>query len=584
MLTFFFAATSLIFAVLTGLFFFRVTRKAKQIREQEKELQRKLYESNLLREITEKIGYSLNIEAISETIALTVRSVFDLSTVSYAIKGEDLPAPQGKTIVIKTFLRENVTLSYTQEVSRIIFSAMKAIEADIANYQVTQAPNKPLLESYSDTYFDAVPLSYFNIPLVVENEFVGMINISSRKKGIYQDQDMSMLYKIVNSAQKAIGRLNDVIETEKAKLNSMISSLPSGAILFSFERNENKGNFSLSVINQAAKNFLHISGQASMAEVISKFPPGAGLVETIKNVINGKKSAIIEDVRIFDNYFVIYLTPVFLHNTQDLTGVSIVLRDMTLEKKIEKMRQDFTNMIVHELRAPVTAIRGASSLLLSQTLEESEEEKMLRVISNSAREMLSTISELLDVGKIQESKFTIKKVKSDFPVILREHLDVFSYACREKGIAMSFDIDPDIPQFYFDPGRIGQVINNLLSNSIKFTKEGGIIHLKIAKKEGEIEVEVEDNGIGIPQGKKAFLFTKFGQIYPAGGGVREGFGQGESSGLGLFISKEIIESHGGKIWIESEEGKGTKAYFTLPLILEEPRKENENEIVRNFAN
>jgi len=76
-----------------------------------------------------------------------------------------------------------------------------------------------------------------------------------------------------------------------------------------------------------------------MAEVISKFPPGAGLVETIKNVINGKKSAIIEDVRIFDNYFVIYLTPVFLHNTQDLTGVSIVLRDMTLEKKIEKMRR-----------------------------------------------------------------------------------------------------------------------------------------------------------------------------------------------------------------------------------------------------
>ena len=148
-----------------------------------------------------------------------------MSTVSYAIKGEDLPAPQGKTIVIKTFLRENVTLSYTQEVSRIIFSAMKAIEADIANYQVTQAPNKPLLESYSDTYFDAVPLSYFNIPLVVENEFVGMINISSRKKGIYQDQDMSMLYKIVNSAQKAIGRLNDVIETEKAKLNSICLAL-----------------------------------------------------------------------------------------------------------------------------------------------------------------------------------------------------------------------------------------------------------------------------------------------------------------------------------------------------------------------
>ena len=117
-----------------------------------------------------------------------------------------------------------------------------------------------------------------------------------------------------------------------------------------------------------------------------------------------------------------------------------------------------------------------------------------------------------------------------------------------------------------------------------FARDPFQLSLHSPGKQIEIEVEVEDNGIGIPQGKKAFLFTKFGQIYPAGGGVREGFGQGESSGLGLFISKEIIESHGGKIWIESEEGKGTKAYFTLPLILEEPRKENENEIVRNFAN
>lgn len=240
-------------------------------------------------------------------------------------------------------------------------------------------------------------------------------------------------------------------------------------------------------------------------------------------------------------------------------------RDTNNKKAEDIASEQRMHVIVHELRAPMTAIKGAASLLLSKSIREAERDKMLHVIFDSSREMLARISEILDSAKVEEGKFAIKKVKSDLSVIIKEHIDVFSYAAKEKGIDLIFE-PTDIPQFYFDPGRIGQVINNLISNSLKFTKQGGKIEVRIQAKAAEIQVEISDNGIGIPEDKKPLLFTKFGQIGAAQRALPGGTGDEDGSGLGLFICREIIETHRGKIWIESDEGKGTKVFFTLPLI------------------
>lgn len=239
-------------------------------------------------------------------------------------------------------------------------------------------------------------------------------------------------------------------------------------------------------------------------------------------------------------------------------------RKTIAQKKEETAAIERMHIIVHELRAPITAIKGAASLLLSKRIKEEDRDKMLHVIFDSSREMLARISEILDSAKLADGKFAIKKVKADLEVIIKEHIDVFSYAAREKEISLIFE-PTQIPQFYFDPGRIGQVINNLLSNSLKFTKQGGKIKVKIRFKGAEIEVEVVDNGVGITEDKKALLFTKFGQIPDITDAK-------ESSGLGLFISRQIIEAHGGRIWIEAQEGAGTKVFITLPFIQEEGLK------------
>lgn len=563
MLIFFFL-TTLLFAGLATYFAFRYDRKISENTANEKEVARRVFELGLLSDITQKVGYSLNTESVAARIAEAVENLFELSTVSYAIVNE-----KSREIIIKTYRKENVNLAYTQSVSGIVFTAISSIEPKFSSYQMTEAPVKNDAQVDSSIPIDGVPVSYFNIPLVIDNEIRGMINISSRKKGVYQDSDMSLLYKLVNTAQTTISRLRSVIETEKGKLDSMILSLPTGAILFSLER----GHINLSIINQAAKTFLKFDSSAEphVEDVISKFGTDLKIVGYIKDVIQEKKSVILRNTSIFDKKFTIYITPVFDFSTGVVMGVSLTMRDMSLEESIEKIRADFTNMIVHDLRAPAVAIRGASNILCGDNLTREDEKKMLRVIADSSNNMMARISDILDVGKLSAGKLTIKKAKGNFAEFVRQHIDVFTYAAREKNIHVNFDVGEGISEFMFDSERIGQVINNLVSNSLKFTENNGKIDVRIWLENGFVTVMVRDTGIGIPESQKPFLFTKFGRIR------QHGVGEGQSTGLGLFISKEIVAAHGGNIWVESpiqsQKGieKGTAFYFKIPYAIEEKR-------------
>lgn len=544
----FLGATTLIFALIAIYFSYKYERKLKEAREKEEEITRKVFELSILDELADKIGYSLNIETIAQTISLTSQNLFELTSASYALV-------EDKTIKIKTYLKENVRLSYSQQVTQIIASSLKEIDSSLSSSQIIEEPTQQLSKSNTTIPSDAVVESYFNIPLVVNNQLLGLINISSRKKDAYKDADMSLLYKIVNNAQQTLTRLRSVIETERGKLDSLILSLPSGTILFGVGGN----GLTLSVINRSAKQFLSLPDKPQVSDVIASLPHEMKIIESIKGVIEEKKSIIIPSVKINGRDFRIYLTPVFMHDSQEIIGVSLIMRDMSLEQKIEQVRIDFTNMVVHELRAPATAIKGASSLLKDGTLAESERQKMIDVIFTASDNLLSTISEVLDVGKLEEGKLLIRKTKGDFVEFARKHVDIFLYAARQKGIDMEYETEKNIPEFMFDHERIGQVLNNLVSNALKFTPNNGKIEVKIWRENENLEVMIADTGIGIAEEQKPFLFTKFGRI-------RQGLtGPGESSGLGLFISKKIIESHGGKIWIESQKNSGTKIFFTLPI-------------------
>lgn len=251
-----------------------------------------------------------------------------------------------------------------------------------------------------------------------------------------------------------------------------------------------------------------------------------------------------------------------------LKKLSDVTKDLDehrqLEKKqveIQRQRDDYLAMLVHELRAPLAVIKGAADLIIrdAQALSKEQIETLLGQIKKSSTSLLQIVNDILDVSKIESGKFSIKKVDGDINALLKEVSEYYLSWANEKQIKLNLSLDEKIPQIKFDGERIKQVLNNLLSNALKFTDEYGNITIATHLNDKYVHIAICDSGIGIPDDMKHKLFNKFVQV-----GTKVQVKE-KGTGLGLFIAKGIVETHGGSIWIEDNDPQGTKFVFNLPL-------------------
>ena len=229
-------------------------------------------------------------------------------------------------------------------------------------------------------------------------------------------------------------------------------------------------------------------------------------------------------------------------------------------REINKEKEEFAAMISHELKTPLVPIQGYSELLVKGRLGELTElqKKSAKTIFDNATRLSRLIQDILDVRKMELGRLNLDIRDANAKEIIGQCLTAFKTTSQPKGITL-VDNSQDI-SLRCDPERIIQVINNLLSNSFKFVpQENGKIELDTKIENGFVIFSIKDNGIGIPKDKQDSLFKKFYQVDTTLGRKAGG------SGLGLVICKGIIESHKGKIWVESEPGKGTIIYFSIPM-------------------
>ncbi|MFC1700209.1 sensor histidine kinase [Patescibacteria group bacterium] len=224
-------------------------------------------------------------------------------------------------------------------------------------------------------------------------------------------------------------------------------------------------------------------------------------------------------------------------------------------------QNDVIPMLVHELRAPLSVIKGATDLLLKSTNEMNADQvrDLLAQIKSSSEGLLKMVGDILDVSKMEAGKFQISKTYGSIGGVLKEECGYFDSLARVKEISLSCATVKDIPEFSFDPERVKQVMNNLLSNAVKFTSKGGSVKVMAKLVDSVVEVSVVDTGIGVPESDQPKLFHKFFQASNQNGLNQKG------TGLGLVITKGVVEAHGGKIWFEDNKPKGAKFIFTLPL-------------------
>jgi len=247
-------------------------------------------------------------------------------------------------------------------------------------------------------------------------------------------------------------------------------------------------------------------------------------------------------------------------------------REERLKLERERVeRLQFLNALAHELKTPLTSIVASGGLLLEE-LEEEAQSPRLRLIENMIRAtntLEARLSELLDMAKMESLGFELTLELLDIRPVLQNIVNGFLPVANEKRQSLTLDIPPSVPMVKADRQRLEQILPNLLTNAIKFTGEGGRIQLRLIRKEAELVVEVEDNGPGINKEEQARIFMPYYRIETD----RQRF---PGLGLGLALSKQLVELHGGRMWVESELGKGSTFAFSLPVAEQEEQEEQES--------
>jgi two-component system phosphate regulon sensor histidine kinase PhoR len=243
--------------------------------------------------------------------------------------------------------------------------------------------------------------------------------------------------------------------------------------------------------------------------------------------------------------------------------IMLLFQDLTQVHRLEIIRRDFISNISHELRTPMAGLKALSETLLDGALEDPPAARKFVVRMDAEVDNLTLmVNELLELSRIEagRSNFEFQRVPPHRLVV--KPVERMRLQAERVGLVITLDCPPELPWVFADPDRIGQVFVNLLHNAIKFTPTGGRIHVWAERLEKEVKFGVMDNGVGIPEKDLLRIFERF---YKA-----DRSRTGGGTGLGLSICKHMVEAHGGQIWVNSEEGRGSTFYFTIPIASDGP--------------
>ncbi len=529
----------------------RERKHLKNEADQSLELQQKVYQAQVLKEINERIGYSLDTNKIVEIITSSLGNLLEYDTVSYMVLEDD------DKVIFKCNVENSVNHGFVEKVKEKMIQSYSAI----LNKEIKpRGIDESITGNVLDDSLKVELKSFFNLPVVISDKLVGIINVASTDAGRYGADKASILYTITNQAATAVSKLQSVLESEKGKLSAVIYSLTDGVITVDL-------NNKLVVYNPVVVEILGLKKdhEITMFDIVDALAGKVDIRTKIEQALLEDKNVLVPELILRDKALELGIAPVKDAHGQKI-GASVVFHDITSEKSLEKLRQEFTAMMVHELRAPLTAVRWSSESMiknLAQAGGVSDPAKLkdtVVTIETASTNMLELVNDLLDVAKIEAGKFELNIQSYDLVEIIKEQAEIFQKQSELKHLPINVTT-PEKYVMKFDKIRISQVLGNLISNAIKYTDSGQIdINLNIDAQKKEAIVAVKDSGVGIPREDLAQLFSKFKQLKSVDRS-RKG------TGLGLVVSKGIVESHKGKIWAESPgENLGSTFYFSLPII------------------
>jgi len=394
--------------------------------------------------------------------------------------------------------------------------------------------------------------------------FLGISDISELKKfqiGL-EERIRERTEELIKSREALLNILSDaeeareIAEIERDKTLTMFENFPEGLMFFN---NENK----TALINPQINSFFNVNKEKLIGKGIKDLEKISSLSSLVA-ILGEKLSPVYKkELEITENLILEISVLPIISLAGEKIGTLVLLRNITREKIVEKLKTEFVTISAHQLRTPLSAIKWTVRMLLDGDVGKltDEQTEFLKKAYQSNERMVNLINDLLNVTRIEEGRYLYNPEELDMIELIEKTIIPLKEIAERKNLKFEF-LKPKEKEIKVrvDKEKISLAISNLVDNAINYTKEGKIsIQFEYDSKDKQVKFSVKDTGIGISEEQQKRLFSKFFR------GINAIKAETEGTGLGLFIAKNIIEAHGGRIWFESEEGKGTTFYFTLPL-------------------
>jgi len=405
--------------------------------------------------------------------------------------------------------------------------------------------------------------SLLAVPLFASSRVIGVLCCLSPQSGAFSDDSARLLLTLGSQAALAIEKamLYRATLEDKVKIEAIINTINDGILVM-----DNSGR--LTMANPAVRQLLGIGQEDFGTPVSSLFERmtyhwrlkehsiSELLVQASAGAVSVRDELTVDlDGQLFFQVFAIPL----LDREGLSVGTVMLLHEITDLVRLDRLKSDFISIVSHELKTPLTSIRGFVKLLAAQRVGEVNEKQKhyLEIVEKQAESLTALINDLLDLSRIESGAMEVRLE----PISLRELIDEVVLQMRgqasEKSIKVEVSVPLDLPSVLGDHDRLRQVFFNLLDNAIKFTGEGGRVLISASPLGGECLVRVEDNGVGIPPSDLERVFEKFYQVESSMTRQRGG------TGLGLAITKQLVKAHGGDIWVRSQLGEGSVFFVKL---------------------
>lgn len=371
-----------------------------------------------------------------------------------------------------------------------------------------------------------------------------------KKVPILTHDEIGELATAFNQMGKQLKFNMNALNQEKEQLTSILSSMADGVLTFNRDG-------TILITNPPAERFLQ-QWYNEQGEHEDFLPPEDLLLQKVLETEMEKT----DELTIQGRTYVVIVSP--LYNQDSVRGAVAVIRDMTEERRLDKLRDDFIANVSHELRTPIAMLQGYSEAIIDDiAASEDEKKEFAKIIYDETLRIGRLVNELLDLARMEAGHISLFRDEVQIHPFIERVTNKFYGLAREKHVNLSCELNSTTESICLDPDRIEQVLTNLIDNAIRHTSVNGYVKVKLEDHISGIEIMVEDNGSGIPEEDLPFVFERFYKADKARTRGKSG------TGLGLAIAKNIVEAHDGKISVKSNVGQGTTFSFFIPKKHEE---------------